>query len=1199
MKTRVVFLAAALVPMLLASGVEGVAAAEKIPEAFFKDADTIVLDDIERVRYNPDGTYRSEGEMRVLIVTERGRKSESTQSLRFSRRYGTGRFTEISVTGADGVKRQIDVEASARESTDNSSMNANIVDPLDRKLVCNVPGLEKGDVLTVKTLRETTRSRVENEFADAFVFEGLQPCVRSYYEVTAPAARPIRKKTVRNGVGNVVSSERLLDDGSTVHVFAATNTPRMFPEPDMPQIWTQCRHVLVSTVQDWHGFSRWYWDLSLPHIEKTTPAITNTVRNLKSAEAIFRFVSQQIRYMGLTMEDTSPGYAPHDVSVTFENRYGVCRDKAALLVAMLRIAGYKAFPVLINVGAKLDSSVPLPFFNHAIVALEKSDGSIQLMDPTNENTKDMMPAYLSNLSYLVARPEGDVLRVSGVPDPAENSVTAESTARLLQDGSLYFSTDISYTGINDTLYRGAFARFTDKEAADFFERSLRVLSPAAELVDYSISPSDVRDTTKPLRVSIKGKLRGMTVDGTDYIEVRRPFITRGMGIIGMILRGNTALEKRKYPLVVDTTAQVSERLVMELGESVGDVVSLPPGGKHGEGYVFETSCRVNGGRLEATRVLQLEKLEFSPAQYVRLKESLKEYEASTRRRCLFRRNKLGNADSRLVSSTCQVHTLDDFNWVETNTVEREILTYKGLKSFSEFKLEYHPSVSTVEVLEATVSNRNGRVFSATDKECNTMDASWAAAAPRYPAGKMLVVNLPGVEVGSVIRLKTATRVKSSPLPLFVHRYLDRFEPAGRISVSVDGEVKESSSPVRLRREMHLPRGVLWRDSAVFSRCRWPVFMEKMRKAAVVEPCARVKGTVREIRDFMARNVRIAGPSLYDLPVELQVTSPERVLAERYASRLDYIRTMASLLLASGHEASVVFAESSNSFTAEERRLNKQVYPNPSVYSTAYCRVRSAAGDVFIGTENQYSPVGASGAQGAEFFDPVAGSFGVVTVPCGMSDSSEKLIECELEGNGDALVKKTELFHGAGVGVFRKLYTEMLPEDRRRHFMGLVDDIATGAEARGDLETDTEAYPARRAFACLVPDYASIDGGVMSVELPKREIPIPAFSGEERAAPVAVYAADRSEETYVYRFPAGFKMVEHVPEDVVIKYPGTDDEWVSFTYKVSLEGERVVVRVKRIVNARPADALDADLAALLRVWRDRLHSRKQNSISVMR
>ena len=49
-------------------------------------------------------------------------------------------------------------------------------------------------------------------------------------------------------------------------------------------------------------------------------------------------------------------------SMTFGKKYGVCRDKAALLVAMLREAGLQAYPVLISVGTKRDPEVPDPVF---------------------------------------------------------------------------------------------------------------------------------------------------------------------------------------------------------------------------------------------------------------------------------------------------------------------------------------------------------------------------------------------------------------------------------------------------------------------------------------------------------------------------------------------------------------------------------------------------------------------------------------------------------------------------------------------------------------------------------------------------------------------------------------------------------------------------------------------------------------------
>jgi hypothetical protein len=43
--------------------------------------------------------------------------------------------------------------------------------------------------------------------------------------------------------------------------------------------------------------------------------------------------------MGLTPEKDRPGFEPHDVEITYGKKYGVCRDKAALLVSMLREAG--------------------------------------------------------------------------------------------------------------------------------------------------------------------------------------------------------------------------------------------------------------------------------------------------------------------------------------------------------------------------------------------------------------------------------------------------------------------------------------------------------------------------------------------------------------------------------------------------------------------------------------------------------------------------------------------------------------------------------------------------------------------------------------------------------------------------------------------------------------------------------------------
>ena len=120
---------------------------------------------------------------------------------------------------------------------------------------------------------------------------------------------------------------------------------------------------------------------------------------------------------------------------------------------------------------------------------------------------------------------------------------------------------------------------------------------------------------------------------------------------------------------------------------------------------------------------------------------------------------------------------------------------------------------------------------------------------------------------------------------------------------------------------------------------------------------------------MARNVKIVGPALYDVPLDHQLTPPETVIAERYATRLDYIRTLCALLRGAGYDADVVLGTLDADDPEEMRRRDKFEKPDVREYASALCRVRVTEGGFFglfgdtktyfIGTENEYTPLGAS------------------------------------------------------------------------------------------------------------------------------------------------------------------------------------------------------------------------------------------------
>ena len=1226
-----------------------VLATDDITAVRFPDADAVTVDEIEKVKYNPDGTYEQTDECWTKILTEKGRRAESSMSLDYSKRYGEARILFVKAIGADGDEREIDVSKTTKESTDNSSMSANIYDPLNRVITCTIPGLKVGETLHVKTMRKATQARCKDKWADLSVMEWSHPIVKSTYEVTAPASRPLKKIAIRNSLGNVVTNVTTLSDGSLVHTFTVTNSAQAFPEPEMPPLYTQVQNIRVSTAADWPEISKWYWDLCAPHLAKTNAAMIAKVRELVAQanqseqsnnpnnrtilNSIFKFVSQEVRYMGLTMEDTSPGYAPHDVDITFNYRYGVCRDKAGLLVAMLRLAGFKAFPVLIHCGAKLDPEVPQPFFNHAIVAVEEevvvgspsrtkegsklhsttttSDSNYILMDPTNENTKDLFPSYLCNNSYLVCRPEGENLATSPVPPPEENDLGIESKATLSRDGSMFFEAAIALGGINDTMYRGALVKRTPEERVKTFERILKMSVAGAELVKCEIEPKDLRDTSVPMSVKLAAKFPEMVIRGETRDVLSVPSISKTLGLVNWLLQGNTSLEKRRFTLKLDTTARVREHLAIDLGGALGEALELPRNEKTSNGYDYERTFAVTNGTLTMDRSLTISAVEFTPEQYQILREEIKRVEAAERKKPVFRSDRLHDANVRSILDSSETTILSDTSWVTTNIDVTEVLTYKGKKDSAELKFNYHPSWKQIDIVYATVSNRDGRVYAVTPREVNEMDCGWAASAPRYPAGKIKIVNLPSVEIGSVISVKTVVTVTNAPAPFYACMYLDSHQPIDRLVRRVDGFKHDSRKVVRLPDEPNQPDGTLWRDHKIFTRGDWKVAAENLKKVDVegIESSVLSLKSLTAIRNWMAKYVKLAGPSLYELPLEQQLTDPAVIVKERYATRLDYIRTMCALLRGAGYEADVIFAANDGDEPEVIRQRIKFEKPNVRAFSIALCRVRVRKGgflwlggetkEFFIGTENQYAPLGPTAYEGCDYFDPGSGEFGVVTVPeTKFADFTEERSEYFVRENGAVDLTVENEICGSGVGGFRKTYSEMLPEIRSRQYQALLGNIAQAASATSELETDAKGYPARQKFSCFIPDFATVQGDAITIQIPPMESSIPSLTGTARQTPFAVGGTDPETEQVTIRFPEGYTEVESLPRPFVFTNPLNSDEiWLESGVSTEIEGNALVVTLTRIVHKRISSWFELTSYELVKDWSRIANSRANRTITV--
>lgn len=1250
-----------------------IAAASKATSARFPDADRVMVDDRIHVAYQPDGTEITWDDEWVKVLTEKGRRSTAALSLDFSERYGDAQIFAVEIVGTNGQVRAVDFASTLTVATDNSSLGSNIVDPLDKTMACAVSGLAVGEIRHVRYARRTRKARMTGTWADMQLFEYTAPILSSVYTVDQPDANPVRHAVVRNTFGKTVvrAPDKPLGKGRKLLRWDVRDVPQAFPEPNMPPLSTCVQALRLSTAKDWPTVSSWYWRICEPHFAKTTPEMTNEVRRLVAGcttdeakiRAVFKFVSQEIRYMGLTLEDGAPGYEPHDVDITFKNRYGVCRDKAALLVVLLRIAGLRAYPVLIHVGAKMDAEVPWPFFNHAIVAVEEGNRRYRLMDPTNESTRDILPSYLSDRSYLVARPDGETLLTSPVKPVEGNLMKISSGGTLSSDGTLLLTTDFSFTGINDSAFRSAFLRRTPDERRQVFEGFIRGAAPGAELLSLELRPSDMRDTETPISARTVARVPNAVVRGKTRDDFALPLITRNFSVADSLLSASTALEKRRFPLRISTTAGTEETLRIELGEAVGAPASLPPACSIGtNGYSFAFACGVTNGTLTASRTMYVKDVNFAVPAYNALRNDRKETEVAERAEPAFTSRDDDGAHIRWIDNRTVTHFTSPTSWVSTNTFVKEVLTYKGKKSAAELIYNYSPATRGIEVVEATVSNRNGTVSHLTPMEVNLMDADWVASAPRYPASKKLLVNLPGVEVGSVIRATVVRTVTNSPVAYAGQFTFDSVNPVDHEEVELhvpkgmrftfkqkkmhdlgtNGVHRwEVRHPARVPDETMQPGAAFWRPYVSVSAADWREHgralldalararasgSEEVRRAAreAVKGCRTPQEKIKAIRAFLARRLRVAGPGLFELPFDIAFSAPDRALADGYASGADRMNILFTMLEAAGFDPSFVLA-TSDAHTVKSTEATRRAVPRPETFGALIVRVEADGRTFWVGGENEYAPPEASSYVNCTFYDPVDDVFDTVTTPKTVAPPSawwapwtwgasapppptnftwqaaaKYFCRMTVRENGAVDFDVESQAFGAGVGDFRKRFTEMLPEMRSRYFQQLVSGLAQNATATSELVTDVESYPAKRSFSAYAPEFAVVRDGRITVRIPDPDFASRLFAldSSARKSPIRISGKSWALDKYEIVFPKGYAKVEHLPTELELRNPlDAKDVWLTHTATSRMQDGHLVVTVKRIAHRPKAATLTADYAPFLQEWNRRATSLDARTVTV--
>ncbi len=593
------------------------------------NANSVVVLDETYVEFDESGAYEQYTHSLTKILTDEGIDKNADASITYHRQYGSVDVVLARVIKADGTEIVVGDDL-ITDGTPPAIAAMDIYETNFREKTVVFPGLEVGDA--VETLfHETYEPLLDNNFNGIYFLQYTEPMLDVSVTVKGPSDMPL-KYIVKAGDAEF---SKTTEGDNTVYKWSRKNTPKIEPEVGMAPMAQVATHLLVSTVQTWQELSRYAWELSNEKCvveDSIRDVVAEVTEGLETKEdkirAIHYWIIKNVRYLGIAM-DRSMFLEPHYAAYTLEKEYGVCRDKAVLLVTMLKEIGVPAWVVFINPSRMTDTEIPSVFFEHGIVAIKGDDGQYKFIDPTMEMSRSVYASYVGDRWVLVATEEGEDIQQAPHTPASSNSGVITDHSSLAEDGTLSGGVTITGRGMYEEILRTIASSVGPEQMRMMAQNMVQQLYAGARMTDFSVS--DYEDLYTPLTINISYEIDNFSLDADPYRLFRVPAASGQFDILSGILFGRfVALEERKYPIALGVTLGVEEEGTVDIPKGF-KVRNFPDDVRFQQGsiglsmeYEFLPAAE-NGGAaaVRYNRVMALDSFQISPVDYIALKEAVR------------------------------------------------------------------------------------------------------------------------------------------------------------------------------------------------------------------------------------------------------------------------------------------------------------------------------------------------------------------------------------------------------------------------------------------------------------------------------------------------------------------------------------------------------------------------------------------------
>lgn len=523
----------------------------------YKSYNQVVVFDSINVLVKPSGLAYVTSHSAVLIKTAMGAKDANVIKLDYDPLSAYIEFKVVKIYRNNG-----NIESLSLDKVIDYPAPARMIYWGARQKMIELGKLEPGDAYEIITFRKGFTYALltddddryippmKGHFYDIVEFWSNRPVVQKIYSVTLPVDKNLQYR-FSNGEFIIKKSP------SNEQITYSFTTKDFFPLPaedHMVALSDVAPKLLLSTSPDWQAKSLWFYSVNEDYGSFTsTPEIKNKVNEIlidaqneiDSIAILTHWVADEIRYSGLSM-GPGEGYTLHKGEMNFTDRCGVCKDKAGMLVTMLRAAGFESYAAMTMAGSRIED-IPADQFNHSVTVVKLRNGVYKILDPTwVPFVRELWSSREQQQNYLMGLPQGSNLMITPVSDPKNHKIQITINTQILKDGSLQAEFELNADGQSDASVRSIFTYAFKEQWKRNLEKQFLIIHPSL-VIDtlYFSNPYDYLKT--PVIIFAKFRIPDYAVKTNNFIVFKPLALQTWFQYAQTHLYFDTTLTQRKYP----------------------------------------------------------------------------------------------------------------------------------------------------------------------------------------------------------------------------------------------------------------------------------------------------------------------------------------------------------------------------------------------------------------------------------------------------------------------------------------------------------------------------------------------------------------------------------------------------------------------------------------------------------------------------